>query len=376
MIPFNKPYISGNEISTLNEVIHDRKLSGNGSFSKKVKTLLNEEYQFENVFLTTSCTSAIELCALAIDFKEGDEIIIPSYTFSSTPSPFIIRGCKIVFADCEESYPNLSLTSIKTKITKKTKAIMVVHYGGVSNNIEAIKDFCNKNNLILIEDAAQAIGSSYGEQPLGSFGDFSVFSFHETKNITCGEGGMLIVNNNNYLEKTEKIYQYGTNRSDFLSGKIENYEWVSIGLSFTMSEINASFLYSQLENVELITAKRKELWSYYYDLLTPLKKDLKIDFPNKVNDGSNFHNFFILLNSSTTLKELLTYMKKNEIQCTTHYTPLHKSTYAIKNNMSDEPLKNTERFGSNLLRLPLFYDLTEKEILKISLLITRFFETN
>ena len=374
MIKFNIPYTSSGQTDAFNELVYNKKYAGGGLFNDKIKQILKEKYGFSDVYLTTSCTAAIQLCSMAIEINEGDEIIIPSYTFSSTPTPFLISGFKIVFADCSEKYPNVSLQNIRDKITKNTKAVMIVHYGGYNNEITQIQKFCSDNNILLIEDAAQAIHSFHYDKPLGSFGDFSVFSFHETKNINCGEGGMLVVNNKKYIDKIEKIYQCGTNRTDFLDGKIKNYEWVARGLSFMLSEINCSFLYTQLTDIELVTENRKTLWETYYRELSVLVKSNAIVIPEIEKELFNFHTFFICLNNKQTLQNLISFMKENNVQCATHYYPLHESIYAKEHFYNKQSLVNTEYYGDCLLRLPLHFYLNEKDVINISTLIKSFFE--
>lgn len=374
MIKFNVPYTSRNQAEHFNELIKNKRYAGDGDFNKKVKDILFEKYNFQNTFLTTSCTSSILLCAMAIRFDKDDEIIIPSYTFASTPSPFLMQGAKIVFADSGNHYPNITLESIKKVVTKNTKAVMVVHYGGFNDEIEAIQEYCKTNNLILIEDAAQAINSYFNGKPLGSFGDFSVFSFHETKNINCGEGGLLVVNNNQYLDIVDQIYECGTNKSDFKKGIVSKYEWASIGLSFTLSEINCSFLYPQLLEIDKVTEKRKGIWNNYYNELKSLESKRLISLPNINLQNSNAHTFYIVLNNRAAVNKLSEFMSENGIQCTTHYQPLHSSKFGAKNISSKTKMTNADNFGAHLFRLPLHYNLTNTELEKITSLIHLFFE--
>ena len=374
MIKFNVPYTSKNQVQHFNELIKNKRYAGDGDFNKKVKSILFEKYNFQNTFLTTSCTSSILLCAMAIKFEKGDEIIIPSYTFASTPSPFIMQGAKIIFADSGNLHPNITLESIKNVVTKNTKAVMVVHYGGFNNEIESIQEYCKTNNLILIEDAAQAINAFFNNKPLGSFGDFSVFSFHETKNINCGEGGLLVVNNKQYLDVVDQIYECGTNKSDFKKGLVEKYEWASIGLSFTLSEINCSFLHSQLLEVDKVTEKRKEIWNYYYNELESLKNKGLICLPNIDLQNSNAHTFYICLNDNYSLEQLSELLLKNKIYSTTHYQPLHSSIYGKQHIYSGIKMTNADKFGNCLLRLPLHYNLSNTDIKNVTSIIHQFFE--
>lgn len=375
MIPFNIPYKSGGELQNLEIVLKSSNFSGNGFFAEKVKKKLNELYGFEHVFLTSSCTAAIELCVLALNLQKGDEVIIPSYTFASTPTPFIRAQCDIVFADCKPDYPNLEIKSILSKITSNTKVIMTMHYGGASDDVEELSRICTEKGIVMIEDAAQAIDSVDETGALGSFGDFSVFSFHETKNITCGEGGILVVNNSKYLAKAEQVYQYGTNRNDFLNGTVNKYEWVSVGVSQMMSEISASFLYAQLGSIKEVTKRRKDIYNQYYTELKSIDNWF-VTIPNPPKGRSNYHTFFILVTSQKLLLELAAFMKTKKVSCVTHYTPLHSSDYAISHNLRMDNLENTTYFGQHLLRLPLYFELSNFEINQVTSFIKEFFENH
>lgn len=370
MIKFNIPYHSKNQLKSFSQLIENKQYANGGAFNLKLIDLFKEKYNFKNTYLTTSCTSAIQLCAMSIDFNKGDEIIIPSYTFPSTPTPFLMQGCEIVFADCNSDYPNVGLTEIEKLRTPKTKAVMIVHYGGYHNEIDKIADYCKKHNIILIEDAAQAINSYHNNQPLGSFGDFGVFSFHETKNINCGEGGMLVVNNKKYLPQLETLSQFGTNRSDFLAGKVTNYEWVSLGLSFGLSELNCSFLYTQLLEIEDVTDHRKLLWETYYE---ELKNHIQI-VSKEIYDG-NAHTFFINLINEGQKNALQEYLNNKGIKAVSHYYPLHLSKFGAKLTQHRD-LPNSENFDQCLLRLPLHHYLKVEDIKFITQTIKEFFETN
>lgn len=370
MIKFNIPYSSSNQQKIINQLIESKQYASGGFFNTKVNSFFKEQYNFNNTYLTTSCTSGIQLCSMALNLKKDDEIIIPSYTFPSTPTPFLMYGCKVVFADCNPDYPIIGLAEIKRLITPKTKAVMVVHYGGYHNEIDKIADYCKQRNIILIEDAAQAINAYHNNKPLGSFGDFGVFSFHETKNINCGEGGMLVVNNEKYLPQLETLYQFGTNRSDFLKGKVNSYEWVSLGLSFGLSEINCSFLLPQLFELEEVTKYRKQLWNEYY-----LRLKNVVGIPPQEVENGNAHTFFILLNNETKKNKLQEYLNGKGIQAVSHYYPLHQSKFGASLSQN-KTLPNTEVFGKRLLRLPLHNDLTIDEIKLISKSIIDFFENH
>lgn len=374
MIPFNTPFASGEELQRISEAIADKKLSGNGHFTRQVTSFFKTNYEFENTFLTTSCTAAIQMIAIALQLKKGDEIIIPSYTFSSTPNPFLINGAKVIFADSEPNHPNISVESLLSKITPQTKAIMVVHYGGYACDIEKIQAICREKNIILIEDAAQCIDAYYKGKPLGSFGDFSVFSFHETKNIHCGEGGLLVVNKEDYIDTMHTIWNYGTNKKAFLSGEVDSYEWTGIGLSFCMSEINAAYLYAQLLKIKDVTQKRKELWETYYSILLPLARSGKIELPVIDGNESSYHTFYLIPKDRDSYLQLQKHLITNFILAVQHYYPLHESKFAKEQGINYS-LPQASKFGQRLLRLPLFYDLTKEQTNHICNKIFEFYAT-
>jgi dTDP-4-amino-4,6-dideoxygalactose transaminase len=373
MIPFNVPFASGDELTQISAAIADNKLSGNGHFTKKCKAFFKERYGFANSFLTTSCTAAIQMVAIAMDLEAGDEIILPSYTFSSTPNPFLIAGAIVKFADSEPDHPNVALKSIASLITPKTKAIMVVHYGGYACDILGIKALCDQHGLLLIEDAAQCIQGFHQGKPLGSFGDFSVFSFHETKNIHCGEGGLLVVNNLNFVEKAETIWNYGTNKKAFLSGEVDSYEWTGLGLSFCLSEINAAYLYAQLQHVEKVTQTRKSLWESYFRALKPLEKLGLLKLPQIKGEDSSYHTFYVCTLSRKRYLDLQKHLLTNFVLAVQHYYPLHESAFAKAEGLSAD-LPNASYFGDNLLRLPLYEGLTTTQVDQITKLILDFYK--
>lgn len=373
MIPFNVPFASGSELESIATAIADQKLSANGHFTKQCQQFFKDHYGFEHSFLTTSCTAAIQMISIALDLQEGDEIILPSYTFSSTPNPFLIAGATVRFADSEPQHPNVSLASIQSLINDKTKAVMVVHYGGTACDIGAIRELCDQHSLLLIEDAAQCIDGFHKGKPLGSFGDFAVFSFHETKNIHCGEGGLLVINNSHYLDRCHTIWNYGTNKKAFLSGEVDSYEWTGIGLSFGLSEINAAYLYAQLQEVKHVTQHRKTLWDLYYKTLTPLAQAGKIRLPQGVSQESSYHTFYLCTLSRKQYLALQKQLLTNFVLAVQHYYPLHESKFAKQHQMSGD-LAAAHYFGQQLLRLPLYHSLKEEDVLKICRLIFDFFE--
>lgn len=360
IINFNKPYLSGNEFEYMRQTVETGRTAGNQIYTKKCHNYFQEKFGFSFNLLTTSCTDALEMSALLLSINPNDEIIMPSFTFSSTANAFMLRGAKIVFADSSETNPNIDHTKIEALITDKTKAIVIVHYAGFSCAIDEIIAIAKKNNLFLIEDAAQAIDSYYKGKPLGSFGDFSTFSFHETKNIICGEGGLLVVNNKNYIKKAEIIWEKGTNRVAFFRGEIDKYRWVDIGSSFLMSDILAAYLYAQLENLEKIQQKRVEIWNYYYENLQTLNFEhvLLPDIPP--HSTINGHLFYLICNNIKQRSDLIHFLKKNNIHAIFHYQSLHNSPM-FKNLHDERSLTNCDMFADCLVRLPLYYELTKHE---------------
>lgn len=362
IIPFNKPFFNGDEINYFKNSLTSGKISGDGLFTKKCQDFFQSEYGFNSTFLTTSCTDALEMSSLLADINVGDEIILPSYTFVSTANPFLLRGAKLIFADSGTNNPNICPKSIEKLISENTKAIVIVHYAGIACDIDSIKEIIKDKNIILIEDAAQAFDSYYKGKPLGSFGTFSTFSFHETKNITCGEGGLLVVNDSKYLKKAEIIREKGTNRSAFLKGEVDKYGWVAVGSSFLPSDLLAALLYSQLNNKNKIQQKRIKLWDYYYDKLVHLQNSDDIALPVIPDYASNnAHMFYIVFKTEKKRDKILKLLKSYGITAAFHYQSLHKSKYFLSNNKLKE-LPMADKYSSCLLRLPLFYELKFKSI--------------
>jgi len=367
MIPFNKPYLTGNETKYIETAVNSGKISGNGEFTKKCQSFFEEKYGLKKCLLTTSCTDALEMAAILCDIKQGDEVIVPSYTFVSSALAFVRQGAKIVFADSLPYHPNIDVDKVESLITKKTKAIVPVHYAGMACDMDKIMALAEKHNLFVIEDAAQAIDSYYfnknGEKkPLGSIGDLATFSFHETKNIISGEGGMLVINNEKFIKRAEIIWEKGTNRAEFFRGEVNKYGWVDTGSSFLPSEIISAFLWAQIENIEDIQTKRKKIWEKYYELLKPLKDKGHIKFAQFPNFATNnAHMFFIICNSLQDRTKLITELKKHGVLAVFHYLSLHSSEY-YKNKHDRRVLENSDKFSDCLLRLPMYYELKEKEI--------------
>jgi len=364
-IPFNKPYLTGKELLYIEEAVNTGKISGNGLFTQKCQTFFEKQYGFKKTLLTTSCTDALEMAAILANIKEGDEVIMPSYTFVSTALAFVRQGAKIVFADSYVHNPNIDADKIEALITPRTKAIVPVHYAGVACEMDKIIHIAQKNNLLVIEDAAQAIDSFYKNKPLGSMGHLGCFSFHETKNIISGEGGMLAVNDERFILRSEIIWEKGTNRAEFFRGEINKYGWVDIGSSFLPSELISAFLYAQIENLHTIQQKRKTIWNYYYRNLMNWQDKLMIQLPVIPEFATNnAHMFYVVFESLEQRTEMMAKLKKKNILAVFHYLSLHSSPY-FKDHYRGEKLANSDRFSDCLLRLPMYYELQIEDIDRI-----------
>lgn len=366
-VPFNKPYLTGKETSYIEAAVASGKISGNGLFTQKCHSFFEKEYGFKKALLTTSCTDALEMCAILLNIQEGDEVIIPSYTFVSTANAFVLRGAKIVFADSRSDNPNIDETKIESLITPKTKAIVVVHYAGLACEMDTIMNIAKRHNLFVVEDAAQAIASFYKNKPLGSIGHLAAFSFHETKNIQCGEGGLLAINDAQFMERAEIIWEKGTNRSAFFRGEIDKYGWVDIGSSFLPSELNAAFLWAQLENIKEIQEKRIKIWNTYHKELKTLSAKNKISLSRITNrETNNAHMYYFLCSSREERDALINYLKEKKIYAVFHYLSLHKSPF-FKHKYEGEKLEMTDLYTDRLIRLPLYFELnllSQKKIIK------------
>ncbi len=378
-IPFNKPYLTGKETNYIKDAVSTGKISGNGKYTKLCQDYFENKYNFKKCLLTTSCTDALEMAAILAEIKEGDEVIAPSFTFVSTAIAFIRQGANIIFADSYPNNPNIDASKIEALITTKTKAIVPVHYAGIACDMDKIMELANKYNLLVIEDAAQAIDSFYiskdgTKRALGSIGHMAAFSFHETKNVISGEGGMLVVNDNKFEKRSEIIWEKGTNRAEFFRGEVNKYGWVDTGSSFLPSDIIAAFLFAQLENLEDIQAKRAQHWNYYHKLLLPLHENGTISLPN-INDyaSNNAHMFYIVCNNLEERQALIEKLKANQVLAVFHYLSLHKSTFYQKRYYG-ETLSNSDHFSDSLLRLPLFYELTEENVAFITNIIIEFYK--
>lgn len=361
MIPFNKPYLSGKETIYIQEAVQSGKISGDGMFTKKCHRFFEERYGFKKCLLTTSCTDALEMAALLIDIQPGDEVIIPSYTFVSTANAFALRGAKIVFADSTGVNPNIDVSALESLITPNTKAIAPVHYAGIACDMDAIMSFAGKHSIWVVEDAAQAIDSFYKGKPLGSIGHLGAFSFHETKNIISGEGGMLVVNDERFAQRAEVIREKGTNRSAFFRGEVDKYGWTDLGSSFLPSEIISAFLFAQLEHLDEIQARRKWLWNRYWKGLYEPLHARGIQFPQFIEGATNnAHMFYLVCKNLEQRTTLLESLKAEGIWAVFHYLSLHKSPYYQHRHTGGE-MPWSDFYSDALVRLPLFYELTEED---------------
>jgi dTDP-4-amino-4,6-dideoxygalactose transaminase len=374
--PFNKPYLTGNETQYIQDAVLSGKISGNGKYTQKCQDFFEQKYGFKKALLTTSCTDALEMCAILANLKEGDEVIVPSFTFVSTAIAFIRQGATIVFADSYADNPNIDAEAIEALITPRTKAIVPVHYAGVACDMDKIMALAAKYNLLVIEDAAQAIDSFYTSKDgsikaLGSIGHLAAFSFHETKNVISGEGGMLAINDEKFIHRSEIIWEKGTNRAEFFRGEINKYGWVDTGSSFLPSEIIAAFLWAQIENLEAIQQKRIQLWNAYFEGIKDVNQS-SILLPKVPNYATNNgHMFYINLENIQQRDVLIQLLKENGYQSVFHYISLHSSTYYLDKHDGRE-LPNSDTFTNTLLRLPMYYELEFKDIETIVATIRKF----
>ena len=365
-IPFNKPYLHGRELVYIAQSVASGKISGDGIFTKKCHDFFEDKYNFKKTLLTTSCTDALEMAAILLNINDGDEVILPSFTFVSTATAFALRGAKLVFADSYADNPNIDPAQIEALITPRTKAIVVVHYAGVACDMGRIMEIADAAGIPVVEDAAQAIDSYYNDKPLGSIGKLGTFSFHETKNIISGEGGLLAINDLSFMKRAEIIREKGTNRSSFFRGEVDKYGWVDIGSSFLPSDIIAAYLFAQLENIDLIQARRIAIWQAYYDALLPIAEQSgRFVLPSLPKYATNnAHMFYLVCDSIETRTALITHMKSCGVHAVFHYLSLHKSEfYANKHDGRD--LKNSDRYTDCILRLPMFFELSESDVMRV-----------
>jgi dTDP-4-amino-4,6-dideoxygalactose transaminase len=373
-IPFNKPYYPPESMLTFIRTARSGGMAGNGVYSKKCHRFFEERYGFAKVLLTTSCTDALEMTAILAGIEPGNEVIMPSFTFVSTANAFLLRGAKLVFADILPGIPNIDPEEIRKLISPKTKAIVVVHYCGISCDMDAIMDIAKQHGLIVIEDAAHATDSYYKGKPLGSIGHFGTFSFHETKNIFCGEGGLLCINDPAFVKRAEIIWEKGTNRAAFYRGEVDKYNWVDVGSSFLMSDALASFLLVQLKNLDKIQKRRIENWRRYRQLLAPLEEQGKLKLPEIPEYATvNGNMFYFLVKDEGERDRLIDHLRSKGIQAVFHYLPLHSSPF-FSGKHDGRPLPNTTKTSSCIVRLPFFYSLTKGQIRYIAEAVTAFFE--
>lgn len=365
-IPFNVPCVIGSEGRYLRSVIRNKKLCGDGAFTKKVSELLNEITKSKKVLFTTSCSHALDMCALLLNIKDGDEVIMPSYTFVSTANAFALRGAKIRFVDIKSNTMNIDENKIESAITKKTKAIVVVHYAGISCDMDTVIGLSKKYNIPIVEDAAQAVNCTYKDIALGSIGLLGAFSFHETKNYTCGEGGALIINQDYLIEKAEIIREKGTNRSKYFRGQVDKYTWVDLGSSYLASELNAAYLVAQLQEAKRIDADRMSSWKLYNNYLHELFLAGYIELPFVPSYSKhNAHMYYIKTEDIIVRERLIEHLKRNGIQAVFHYIPLHTSPAGERYGTFVGIDENTTKESERLLRLPMWYRLGERNVEKI-----------
>lgn len=380
-IPFNKPFICGKELEYIREAVENRgHISGNGYFTKKCQEYFANRYGFKKVLLTSSCTDALEMAAILVNIEPGDEVIVPSYTFVSTANAFVLRGAKMVFVDSREDHPGMDESRLESLITNATKAIVVVHYAGVACDMDMVMGLAAKYNMMVIEDAAQAIDSFYTgkdgiKRPLGSIGHLAAFSFHETKNIVSGEGGMLVINEPLLMARAEIIWEKGTNRTAFYRGEVDKYGWVDMGSSFLPSDVMAAFLYAQLEHLDQIQERRLDIWTRYYDGLKNTLKKHQIKY-NIVPDyaTNNGHMFYLVCKSLKQRTQLISYLKEREIYAVFHYQSLEKSVYFETRYGEQKELPKAAMYTQCLLRLPFYYGLQPNEQARVIDTITAYFE--
>lgn len=375
-IPFNKPYRSGKEIKYIKDVIKSGKLGGDGFYTKKCQEFIEKKFKAKKALLTTSCTTALEMAALLCDIKPGDEVILPSYTFASTATAFHREKAKLKFVDIDPLTLNIDPEEIRKSISKRTKVIVVVHYASVPCDMDKILKLAKDKNLLVVEDAAQGFNAKYKNKYLGTIGDLGAYSFHETKNYVCGEGGALVINNEDLIERAEIIREKGTNRSKFLRGEVDKYTWVDVGSSFLPSDILAAFLYAQLEDMEKILLKRKSIHNFYQSKLVGLEKKGNIKLPRISSDEKiNYHLFYLLLNSESERNKLMDFLKNKGIAAYAHYVPLHSSPMGRKFGYKKDQMKTSENISKKLLRLPFYFDLKKIELQIIVNEINNFFDS-
>ncbi|NOT73294.1 MAG: dTDP-4-amino-4,6-dideoxygalactose transaminase [Cyclobacteriaceae bacterium] len=373
MLGFNKPYLTGKELDYIRDAVEREKLSGNGFYTQQCQQFFTSRYGFKKTLLTQSCTDALEMSALLMDIGPGDEVILPSFTFVSSANAFVLRGATLVFADSEKTNPNIDINHVRQLITPKTKAVVAVHYAGVACDMDPLMELAQKHNFFVVEDAAQAIDSFYKGKPLGSIGHLACFSFHETKNIISGEGGMLVVNDDRFVERSEVLWEKGTNRSAFSRGEVSKYNWIDVGSSFLPSEMTAAFLWAQLQELDEIQKLRIAVWKKYHDGLKSSTDHFSVPYiPDYATN--NAHMFYILCKTADERTKLMAYLKNQDIQAIFHYLPLHSSPYFLS-KYKGRVLSEARRFSECIVRLPFHTRLTDAEINRVITAINKFYNS-
>jgi dTDP-4-amino-4,6-dideoxygalactose transaminase len=373
-IPFNKPSVVGSELTYVGEAVAGGHASGDGPFTKRAQAILEKSFGAQRIMLTTSCTSALELAALLCDLQPGDEVIVPSYTFVSTANAFVLRGAKPVFVDIRSDTLNIDERLIERAVTPRTRAIFPIHYAGVACEMDAIMDIANRHGLLVVEDAAQGVNARYKDRWLGTLGHLGCYSFHETKNLSCGEGGALVINDPAMAERAEIVRDKGTNRSQFMRGQTDKYSWVDIGSSFLPSDMLAAFLVGQIENMDKITARRGEIFDRYVAVLAPLVECGLIRVPVvPLHCSPNYHMFYMLTADIEERTALIEHLRAAGIQAVFHYVPLHSSPFARSLGVPQGPLPRTEELSARLLRLPMYFDLTDHEVEEVGIAVLDFY---
>lgn len=374
MIDFNKPPYVGNELEYIRQAVENRKICGDGPFTKRCNAWLEERFHAQKALLTTSGTTALDMAMLLCELKPGDEVILPSYTFSSTATAAVLAGAKLVFVDVRPDTMNIDETKIEAAITERTKVIVVMHYAGVACEMDAIMDLARRHGLMMVEDAAQGVMSTYKGRALGTIGDFGCYSFHETKNYSMGEGGALIINNEAYNERAEILREKGTNRSKFFRGQVDKYTWVDFGDSYLPSELNAAYLWAQLEQADAINENRLATWNAYDEAFAPLKAQGKLELP-VIPEGCvhNAHMYYLKLKNLQERTAFINYMKENDVHTVFHYVPLHSAPAGLKfGRFAGEDVYTTKE-SERLVRLPLYYGLAQEDLGKVIRLVYDFF---
>lgn len=366
MIHFNVPPFIGTEFEYMKQTVSNHKICGDGPFTKRCNEWLENKFNAEKVMLTTSGSSALDMAALLCGITPGDEVILPSFTFSSTANSFVLAGAKLVFVDIRPDTMNIDETKIEAAITEKTKVICPVHYAGVSCNMNVIMDIAKRHNLMVVEDAAQGVMSKYNGKYLGTIGDFGCYSFHETKNYSMGEGGAIVINNEKYIEKAEILREKGTNRSQFYRGQVAKYNWVDFGDSYLQSDLNAAYLWAQLEKADVINDNRLATWNTYHESFSDLQKKGLVELPT-IPDGClhNAHMFYLKCKDLDTRQSYIQFMKENDILCVFHYVPLHSAPAGRKFGRFSGEDKYTTQESDRLVRLPLYYNIDKNDLEKV-----------